>query len=245
LPGSSCFDFNAEKFNMYKPQRAGLQSVFFLEASRLTERFAIMTSHGSITQWIDQLRAGEQAAAQQLWEHYSRRLASLARTKLRGERLGAADEEDVVQSAFLSFFRGVERGQFPQLADRTNLWPLLVLITKRKALDLRERNHREKRGGGAVRGESALAGAAGSEADGGGWNQVLGSDPTPEDLAKAAEETARLLERLADQELRSIALWKLQGYTNKEIAAKLGRSLATAERKLERIRALWEEEVAP
>jgi RNA polymerase sigma factor (sigma-70 family) len=204
-----------------------------------------MSSAGSITQWINQLRAGDRVAAQRIWEHYARRLAGIARAKLQGERLGAANEDDVVQSAFLSFFRGVERGQFPQLSDRTNLWPLLVLITKRKAIDLWKRNHQKGQGGGNIRGESALFGPPGSEMDGGGWEQVLGSDPTPEELTKGAEEVRRLLERLDNQELRSIALWKLEGFTNKEIAAKLDRSLATVERKLDRIRSAWEKETAP
>jgi RNA polymerase sigma factor (sigma-70 family) len=204
-----------------------------------------MSSPGSITQWIDHLRAGDRVAAQRIWEHYARRLAGIARAKLQGERLGAANEDDVVQSAFLSFFRGVERGQFPQLADRTNLWPLLVLITKRKAIDLWHRNHQIGQGGGNLRGESALIGPPGSEMDRGGWQQVLGSDPTPEDLAQGAEDVRRLLEHLADPTLRSIALWKLEGFTNKEIAAKLRLSLATVERKLDRIRSKWEKETAP
>jgi ECF sigma factor len=37
-----------------------------------------------------------------------------------------ADEEDVVQNAFHSFFQGLARGRFPQLNDRDNLWRLLV-----------------------------------------------------------------------------------------------------------------------
>jgi DNA-binding CsgD family transcriptional regulator len=43
--------------------------------------------------------------------------------------------------------------------------------------------------------------------------------------------------------LRSVAVWKLEGYTNKEVAAKLGRAPATVERKLRLIRATWEKEV--
>ena len=48
----------------------------------------------------------------------------------------AADEEDVALSAFDSFCRGAQRGRFPQLDDRDNLWRLLVVITSRKAVDL-------------------------------------------------------------------------------------------------------------
>ncbi len=44
---------------------------------------------------------------------------------------------------------------------------------------------------------------------------------------------------LNDPGLRQIAFWKLEGYTNEEIAEKLECTLRTVERKLERIRAYW------
>ena len=94
-----------------------------------------MSSGGSVTRWVAALKAGDAAAAQPLWERYHRQLVALARRKLDASRRRAADEEDVVQSAFHSFFRGVARGRFPQLNDRDNLWRLLVVITARKAVD--------------------------------------------------------------------------------------------------------------
>src|SRR5207253_6336257 len=89
---------------------------------------------------------------QRLWERYFRRLVGLARRKLQDTPRGAADEEDVALSAFDCFCRGAARGLFPQLADRDNLWRLLVTLTARKALQLTRRQPRPKRGG-AVRGE--------------------------------------------------------------------------------------------
>jgi len=95
-----------------------------------------MSSAGSVTAWIGALKAGDHAAAQKLWERYYEQLVRLAREKLGGARRRAADEEDVVQSAFDSFCRGAGQGRFPQLRDRDNLWPLLIVITERKAFDL-------------------------------------------------------------------------------------------------------------
>jgi len=63
--------------------------------------------------------------------------------------------------------------------------------------------------------------------------------------AQVVEEYERLLGGLGDDVLRSVAVWKLEGYTVKEIAAKLGRSPATVERKLRLIRDTWEKEAAP
>src|SRR5947209_3676484 len=85
-----------------------------------------MTSPGSVTHWIGQLKAGEAAAAQPLWEGYFQKMVQLARGKLQGLPRRAADEEDVALSAFDSFCRGAGAGRFPQLSDRDSLWPLPV-----------------------------------------------------------------------------------------------------------------------
>src|SRR5438477_5346017 len=116
-----------------------------------------MPSNDDVTEWVRQLEAGDRDAAGGLWEAYYRRLVGLARGKLRDLPRRAADEEDVALSAFDSFCRGAEQGRFPRLDDRDNLWRLLVVITERKACDLVQHEHRQKRGGGEVRGESGLA----------------------------------------------------------------------------------------
>jgi DNA-directed RNA polymerase specialized sigma24 family protein len=48
---------------------------------------------------------------------------------------------------------------------------------------------------------------------------------------------------LPTEELRAIALAKLEGYTNAEIAARQECALATVERRLMTIRAVWKEEL--
>src|SRR5215213_5668002 len=108
-----------------------------------------MSADGSVSRWVTALKGGDAAAAQPLWERYHRQLVTLARRRLRSDRR-SADEEDVVQSAFHSFFRGVARGRFPQLSDRDNLWRLLVVITARKALDQIAHEHSKRQGGGTV-----------------------------------------------------------------------------------------------
>jgi DNA-directed RNA polymerase specialized sigma24 family protein len=110
-----------------------------------------------------------------------------------------------------------------------------VVITARKALDEVERERRPKRGGGDVRGESAWGEARGIE-------QIVGKEPTPAFAAQMAEETQRLLELLPDPSLRSIAIWKMEGYSNEEIAAKLGCVTRTVARRLTLIRTLWREQ---
>jgi DNA-directed RNA polymerase specialized sigma24 family protein len=165
-------------------------------------------------------------------------MVGLARKKLRGARRRVADEEDVAISAFDSFCRGARRGRFPLLRDRHNLWPLLVRITVRKAADQIQHDRRAKRGGGRVRGESALLSPDRSSAAG-GWDQVPGQEPTPQFALLMAEECQHLLQLLKNDELRSVAIWKMEGCTNADIATKLGCVEGSVERKLRVIRAVW------
>jgi DNA-directed RNA polymerase specialized sigma24 family protein len=198
-----------------------------------------VSSEGSVTGWIAQLKAGDAAAARPLWERYFRRLVGLARSKLWGSARRAADEEDVALSAFDSLCRGIEQGRFPQLLDRDGLWRLLVVITARKASHLYHAERRQKRGGGVAATEPATV------AGGPGLEQVLSREPTPEFAAQVAEECQRLLAQLGDPELKAVALAKMEGYTVEEIAEQLGYAPRSIKRKLHLIRGLWEKETGP
>src|SRR5271157_952389 len=115
---------------------------------------------GSVTRWIADLKDGQSAAVQPLWERYFSRMVELARLRLRSTRHkdSGSDEEDAALSAFDSLCAGLGRGQFPQLADRDDLWRLLVVITTRKVQARVRRQSRQKRGSGEVRPASELAG---------------------------------------------------------------------------------------
>jgi DNA-directed RNA polymerase specialized sigma24 family protein len=198
-----------------------------------------MSSEESVSRWLAQLQAGDRVAAQKLWELYFQRLVGLARKKLQGLPRRAADEEDIALSAFASFCRGAEQGRFPQLHDRDNLWRLLVTITVRKANQLAAREGCQKRGGQAVLDEAALRHLPKDQSGELGLEQLIDSEPTPEFAAQLAEECQLLLARLENPELQSVAQWKMEGYTNDEIAGKLGCALRSVERKLKVIRSLW------
>jgi DNA-directed RNA polymerase specialized sigma24 family protein len=203
-----------------------------------SEKEAVVDAQGSITVWIGRLKAGDAAAATPLWENYFTRVVNQARRKLGGKTPVAADEEDVALSAFDSFFRRAQEGRFPNLDDRDDLWKLLMAITARKAFNLVRNERREKRGGGNVRQASALT--ADREAD--AFADILGTEPTPELAAQVAEECQRLLTALGDAELRAVAVAKMEGWTNAEIAEQRGASVATVERKLNLIRKRWQRE---
>ena len=137
-----------------------------------------MASHGSVSHWISALKDGDSAAAQPLWERYYRQLLALARKKLRSTSRRAADEEDVVQNAFHSFFRAVDQGRFPQLDDRDSLWRLLVVITANKALKQLAYSHRQKRGGGTAEGSMGIYPIGPS--DEAALVEFVGAEPTPD-----------------------------------------------------------------
>jgi RNA polymerase sigma factor (sigma-70 family) len=200
-----------------------------------------MSSSGSVTHWMRLLPTGDPDAAQQLWERYFQALVRLARQRLRGTPRRAADEEDVALSAFDSFCRGAAGGRFPQLQDRDDLWQVLMVVTARKAIDLVQHERRQKRGGGRVLDEAAYDGPP-DAAEPAGFDRVVGREPTPAFAAQVADELERLLAGLGDDQLRWIALLKLEGYTNEEIGAQLGCAVRTVRRRLQLIRDTWEQE---
>jgi RNA polymerase sigma factor (sigma-70 family) len=193
----------------------------------------------SVSQWIDGLKAGDEVAAAKLWRRYYQRLLGLARKKLGGRPRRVADEEDVVLNAFQSFYQRAQADRFPDLRDRDDLWHLIVRITERKAYDQLRDQARKKRGCGLVAGESAFVDLPAS-GRGAGINGVAGPEPTPQFAAEMVEAVGRLFGQLPDDQLRQIALHKLEGYTNEEIAGKIGCALPTVERRLRLIRQQWQ-----
>jgi DNA-directed RNA polymerase specialized sigma24 family protein len=190
-----------------------------------------MAADASVTRLIGMLKEGDRAAAQRLWEAYFQRLVALARARLRNTARRVADEEDVALSAFDSFYRRAERGGFPQLQDRDDLWQLLFVLTVRKAVNLANYQGRRVRGAGRVQSLADLESLS-AEA-------IIGAEPTPELAVEMTDQCRRLLDRLGDPTLRSVALWKMEGYTNREIAERLGCVEHTVERKLRAIRQIW------
>ena len=198
-----------------------------------------MSVHGSVTWLLQDLRSTDpavyQKAARLIWDRYFRALLSLAQAHLHPRVRRREDEEDVLQSMYASFCRRQRRGDF-DLANRDELWGLLVTITLRKARDAARRQHRQARDVGREQGGPAAEGAGPPQ-----WalEQMEAVAPTPAEAAVMNEALEERLGALADPVLRRVAMLKLEGYTNPEIAAELGITPRTVERKLDRIRARW------
>lgn len=197
-----------------------------------------MASERSVTRWLRELEAGNDEAASQLWRRYFDRLVPLARKRLGPGVCRVADAEDVALSVFRCLYDGALRGQFAQAANRSELWRLLVKMTDHKAIDYARHAKQQKRGGCRVRGDSALEFGD----DGVATDPIDARQPSPEFLATLAEEHRRLMDLLGEDCLRQIALWRLEGYKNEEIAARLGVTCRSVERKVQRIRRTWSRE---
>jgi RNA polymerase sigma factor (sigma-70 family) len=200
-----------------------------------------MGAQGSVTRLIIDLRSDEPAvrevAARLVWGRYFRELLALARSHLSARIRSREDEEDVLQSMYKSFCIRQRRGDF-DLTNRDELWNLLVRITLRKAQSAATRHLQGKRD--VRREEAEEAVRSGEDEPGSILDQIDSDGPTPAEAALLNEALERRFQMLKDPDLRQIALWKLEGYTNAEIATQLDCTLRTVERKLERIRAYWE-----
>lgn len=194
-----------------------------------------MSASHSISVWIDRFRASDQEAARVLWERFFDRMVAIARRRLGPGPRRAADEEDVAVKAFTRFHQAVLAGRFPLLHDRNDLWAVLLTLTERTAASQVRHELRQKRGGGDIRGDSALRSIRGTEIE------PQTAEPTPEESALLRDELARLLELLDDDQLRQIAVGKMEGYTNAELACQLGCSAVTIERRLRLIRETWQQ----
>jgi DNA-directed RNA polymerase specialized sigma24 family protein len=194
---------------------------------------------GSITRCIELLRIGDPLAAQVIWDRYFPRLVHVARQQLRGAARRVADEEDVALNAMDRFCRAAQQGRYPDLADRHGLWRLLLRITFRCASDAIRHEKRQRRSGHS----GTLADARSRFVE---WSsdveQIADDAPTPEFAALMAEKCRSLLQRLDDPGLQALAIAKLGGATNEEIAAESGCSVRTVERRLRLIRDIWHDQ---
>jgi RNA polymerase sigma factor (sigma-70 family) len=198
-----------------------------------------MGHRGSITKLLHLLRSEDplerDMAARLIWRRYFRDLLELARNNLSKRVRRREDEEDVLQSMYKNFCQRQQRGEF-DLTSRDALWKLLVTITLRKARNAAKKQGREKRDVGR---EQTLTDR--DETDSPGWalEQMDAAGPSPAEAAVLKEALERRLAALADPDLREIALWRLEGYTNREIAAQRKCTERSIERRLERIRDKW------
>lgn len=186
-----------------------------------------MTPTVSFQGLIGQLRAGDDAAASEVFNRFARRILGLARQQLHATLRSKLDPEDVLQSVFRSFFNRQREGRFA-IENWDNLWGILKVMTLRKC---RRRIQYYRAGRRDAQRETHWHPEQEAEGD----PAFLARDPTPSEAAILIELVGRLMGSLAEDD-RAILTLHLQGCTIAEIKARTGRAMRTIRRVLERIR---------
>ena len=188
-----------------------------------------MASNESVAVLMTRLRSGEGAAEREVFVRFAGRLAGLARRHLDARMAAKVDPEDVVQSAYKSFFLRQRDGAF-EVGSWDGLWGLLTAITLRKCADRAAYYRARKR-------DVTREAATGAASDGGPAVEVaLDREPRPDEAAALAETVEALFRAVDDPDERAILELSLQGHTAAEISARLGRAERSVRRLRERIR---------
>ena len=196
-----------------------------------------MSDSNNVSHWIDLVKYGDSAAANRIWQHYFERLVQSVRRRLLGQNRAVSDEEDIVLSVFDSFYAAAEKGRFPDLSDREDLWRLLLRMSARKVIDKRRHDLRQRRGGDV---EICSLDDRGDDEN---IIEAIGDEPSPEMVLMMNESVEQFFSHLGDGHLRDLAGAKLEGYSNAELAQRLHCSERTIERRLHLIREKCKQEL--
>ncbi len=192
-----------------------------------------MNSNEESDNLLKRFEQGDEHAARQIFERYAVRLTALARSRLNQELVRHVDPEDIVQSAFRSFFRRAGDGNYSVKAPG-DLWRLLATITVNKLRHQRDHHLAEKR---SVQREDS----AGSNPDGvANGQKVHEVEPTDTDVLALLEELTHILEPLEPRQ-REIVVLRLESWTIAEIAAEVNRTERTVRRVLARVRTILDQ----
>ena len=180
---------------------------------------------------LDGLRADDQEAARQLVDRYLDRLVALARRRISQRLASRVDPEDVVQSVFRTFFCHAKEGKF-QIKDQDDLCKLLIRITVHKVLKQVEHHTARKRDAHmeTEQGNRTLE----------RMQELLSKEPSPEAQVMFLDQLEHVISQLGSTPRRILEM-RMQGYSEKEIAAEMGVSDRTIRRVIERVRGLAEQ----
>lgn len=172
-------------------------------------------------------QAGASAAADAIFNRYVERLLALARSRMSRRLRRRLDPDDVVQSAYRSFFVHARNEEYV-LERAGDLWRLLASITLHKLYKQAERHTAARRSiAREIAEDERLAFLASIE-------------PTPAQAAALAEQLHLATAALTDAE-RATIIAHLQGDAVETIAARIGKAPRTVRRLLAQARAKLEE----
>ncbi len=170
---------------------------------------------------VEAFKAGSESAATELFDRYCEKLMCLARRRIGQRMASRIDPEDVLQSAFRTFFSRVRNDEFT-FEGQNDLFKLLVRLTVNKTLRQIAHHRAAKRDPGKEAGQGAE--------DDDVMARLTAGDPSPEVEVAVLDEFEKLLSQLPEFDRKVLEL-KLEGHTTAEIASQLG----SYERKIRRV----------
>lgn len=200
-----------------------------------------MNAHvvGSVTGWIEDLKNKDPDAQRKIVKRFSDRLIRCANQWLRGSGCRITDGDDIANMALFNFFEK-DPNQFEQLLNRNDLWKLLLVMAERRAIDQIRKETSQKSGGKRLVSESVIRGIG----DGpNGADNIANPFAQPDYELMLIEEAETRLNSLPSNVLRRVALERMYGYRNAEIAKRMKLSLRSVERKLREIRDIFKTSV--
>ena len=184
----------------------------------------------TVSDWIANLKSGDDDAMSPIWNRYFERLCEYAGKKLGNARTTVVDRNDLAASSLNALWMGAKHGRFKKLESRQDLWQLLVVIASRKAANV----HRKERIRGE-RGESVLGKDQSSAVLLADILKAPHSETILDQIPLSCEELLDLL----DEKHREVALMRLAGHSNQEIADHRDCSVKSVERYMKLIRSIW------
>jgi RNA polymerase sigma factor (sigma-70 family) len=193
----------------------------------------VFSHDGDFAKLMARVRAGDEVAETVVFRRYVRRLIALAAKQFDAHLRDQADVENVVLSAYKSFFLRHRRDEF-DLDGWDSLWSLLVVITLHKCSHRRNHIRADRRD---VRRVVHSVGRDGRAP----W--LTDRAPTPVESAMLTETVEQLLSSM-DSADRGIVEQILAGYTANEIAERLDCSERTVRRVRQRAKLRLERSIA-
>ena len=188
---------------------------------------------GSVSNWLKELKIGDQNAVEAIWNRYYQRVVEFAIQKMKMNPDRAVDGEDIAQLTMHRFCLNATSGNYPDLDDRQQLWDLLVVYTlNRIRKHLRECNRTKRSGMHRVVFEFKRS-------------QVLQDLRSPEAPTIMADMVQSWLDRLDREDpsgqLKQIAIWSMEDISGTEIARIMKKRKSAILQQIRLIRLLWEE----
>ncbi len=181
-----------------------------------------------VSRLFEKLQQGDESAIAKIWSYFAADLAKIARQRLSTESKRIYDEDDACISAFRSFCSAAMKGKINSQLNRDSLLRMLIVFTSRKASNRNRYSKSQRRNVQKT-----------FEIESADLEEQAPSQSPAEVAIDFLDACDVMFSKLDDPLLKEICWMKMEGYEDKEIAEKLGKSTRTIQRKCEVIRRNW------